>query len=160
MRLRPIHDPYDDNSTEAPDEDDRLFDREEALRHDDAIMDFQWFSTVSWSDIKDLRGTTYVQPPARFRFALQQAQHAILRAIMHHGPSSTQFRTSWEGTNPQQVAPPRPTRRKRVRRQLCQLNWGPDWTSSGPKIGPPYGPWFGPNCKRCDISSDTLEDKG
>ena len=88
MRLRPIHDPYDDNSTEAPDEDDRLFDREEALRHDDAIMDFQWFSTVSWSDIKDLRGTTYVQPPARFRFALQQAQHAILRAIMHHGPSS------------------------------------------------------------------------
>ena len=29
-----------------PDEGDRLFDREEALRHDDAIMDFQWFSLV------------------------------------------------------------------------------------------------------------------
>ena len=31
--------------TEALDKDDRLFDREEALRHD-AIMDFQWFSSV------------------------------------------------------------------------------------------------------------------
>ena len=91
-----IHDPHDDNSTEAPDEDDRLFDREEFLRHDDAIMDFQWFSTVSWTDIKDLRGTTYVQLPARFRFAPQQAQHAILRVIMHHGPSSPNSERAWK----------------------------------------------------------------
>ena len=42
----------------APDDEDTLFDREEALRHDDAIVDFQWFSTISWDEIKDLRGTT------------------------------------------------------------------------------------------------------
>ena len=53
-----IHDPHDDNSTEAPEDEDTLFDREEALRHDDAIMDFQWFKTISWTEIKDLRGTT------------------------------------------------------------------------------------------------------
>ena len=47
------------------------------------------FSSVPWADIQDLRGTTYVQPPARLRFALQQAKHAILRATPHHGPSST-----------------------------------------------------------------------
>ena len=91
-----IHDPYDDNSTAAPDEDDRLFDREEALRHDDVIMDFRWFSTVSWSDIKDSRGTTYVQPPSRFRFASQQAQHAILRAIIHHELSSQNSESAWK----------------------------------------------------------------
>ena len=48
----PIYDPHGDNSTEAPDDEDRLFDREEALRHDDAIMDFHWFNTIPWSDIK------------------------------------------------------------------------------------------------------------
>ena len=64
----PIYDRHGDNSTEAPDDEDRLFDREEPLRHDDAILDFHWFSTIPWSDIKDLRGTTYVQPPTRFRF--------------------------------------------------------------------------------------------
>ena len=36
----PTHDLQDDNSTEPPDEGDRLFHREEALRHDDEIMDF------------------------------------------------------------------------------------------------------------------------
>ena len=86
-----IYDPHEDNSTVAPDDEDRTFDREEALRLDDAIMDFHWFSSIPWTDIKDLRGTTYVQPPTRLRFALQQAQHAILRAIMHHGPSSPKF---------------------------------------------------------------------
>ena len=91
----PIHDPHEDNSTEAPDDEDRLFDREEALRHDDAIMDFHWF-TIPWTDIKDLRGTTYVQPPTRFRFALQQAQHAIWRAIIHHGPSSPNSEPAWK----------------------------------------------------------------
>ena len=89
----PIH---EDNSTEAADDDDRLFDREEALRHDDEIMDSHWFSSVPWTDIRDLRGTTYVQPPARLRFALQQAQHAILRAITHHGPSSLTSEPAWK----------------------------------------------------------------
>ena len=66
-------------STAAPPDDERdLFGREEALRMDEEIMDFQWFEHVTWDSIKDLRGTTYVQPPTRFRFALQQAQHAIL----------------------------------------------------------------------------------
>ena len=92
----PIYDPHEDNSTVAPDDEDRTFDREEALGLDDAIMDFHWFSSVSWTDIKDLRGTTYVQPPTRLRFALQQAQHAILRAIMHHGPSSPDSESAWK----------------------------------------------------------------
>ena len=69
----------DQASTVAPPDDERdLFGREEALRMDEEIMDFQWFEHVTWNSIKDLRGTTYVQPPTRFRFALQQAQHAIL----------------------------------------------------------------------------------
>ena len=92
----PIHEPHEDNSTVAPDDDDRLFDREEALRHDDAIMYFHWFSRISWTDITDLRGTTYVQPPTRFRFVLQQAQHAILRAIIHHGPSTPNSEPAWK----------------------------------------------------------------
>ena len=92
----PIHDPQEDNSRVAPDDEDRLFDREEALRHDDAIMDFQWFSSIPWPDIKDLRGTTYVQPPARFRFALQEAQHAILRAIIRLGPSTSNSEPAWK----------------------------------------------------------------
>ena len=80
----------------APDDENRTFDREEALRFDDEIMDFHWFSTVPWTDIKDLRGTTYVQPPTRLRFALQQAQHAILRAIMYHDPSSPDSESAWK----------------------------------------------------------------
>ena len=64
-----------------------IFGREEALRMDEEIMNFQWFEHVTWDSIKDLRGTTYVQPPTRFRFALLQAQHAILRAIIHNNPN-------------------------------------------------------------------------
>ena len=92
----PICDPHEDNSTVAPDDEDRMFDREEALRLDDEIMDFHWFSSIPWTDIKDLRGTTYVQPPTRLRFALHHAQHAILRAIMHHGPSSPNSEPAWK----------------------------------------------------------------
>ena len=92
----PIYDPHEDNSTMAPDDEDQTFDREEALRLDDEIMDFHWFSSISWTDIGDLRGTTYVQPPTRLKFALQQAQHAILRAIMHHGPSSPDSESAWK----------------------------------------------------------------
>ena len=82
----PIYDPNEDNSTVAPDDEDRTFDREEALRLDDAIMDFHWLSTIPWTDIKDLRGTTYVQPPTRLKFALQQAQHAHTES--HHASRS------------------------------------------------------------------------
>ena len=77
--LLPFAQDPDQASTAAPPDDERdLFGREEALRMDEEIMDFQWFEHVTWDSIKDLRGTTYVQPPTRFRFALQQAQHAIL----------------------------------------------------------------------------------
>ena len=63
---------------------------------DEEIMDFQWFEHVTWDSIKDLLGTTYVQPPTRFRFALQQAQHAILRAIIHNNPSSLASESAWK----------------------------------------------------------------
>ena len=59
-------------------------------------MDFQWFERVTWDGIKDPRGTTYVQPPTRFRFALQQAQHAILRAIIHNTPTSLASESAWK----------------------------------------------------------------
>ena len=99
------------------DEDDRLFDREEALRHDDAIMDFQWFHTIPWTDIQDLRGATYVPPPARLRFALQQAQCHPAR---HHAPRPLfpYVRASLECTPPQQLAPPGLTSRERLRWQF------------------------------------------
>ena len=40
MRLR------DSVLSAAPDDEDRMFDREEALRLDDEIMDFHWFSSI------------------------------------------------------------------------------------------------------------------
>ena len=87
----------DPASTAAPPDDERdLFGREEALRMDEEIMDFQWFEHVTWDSIKDLRGTTYVQPPTRFKFALQQAQHAILRAIIHNNPTSSASESAWK----------------------------------------------------------------
>ena len=69
------------------------FGREEAPRTDEEIMNFQWFDNVTWDSI--LRGATHVQPPPRFKFALQQAQHAILRAIMHNNPSSLASGPAW-----------------------------------------------------------------
>ena len=87
--LLPFAQDPDQASTAAPPDDEQdLFGREEALRMDEEIMDFQWFEHVTWDSIKDLRGTTYVQPPTRFKFALQQAQLAILRAIIHNNPTS------------------------------------------------------------------------
>ena len=63
---------------------------------DEEIMDFQWFEHVTWDSIKDLRGTTYVQPPTSFRFALQQARHAILQAIIHNNPTSLASESAWK----------------------------------------------------------------
>ena len=91
-----VQDP-DQASTAAPPDDERdLFGREEALRMDEEIMDFQWFEHVTWDSVKDLRGATYVQPSTRFKFALQQAQHAILRAIVHNDPTSPASETAWK----------------------------------------------------------------
>ena len=78
------------------DDEQDLFGREEPLRMDDEIMNFQWFDNITWDSIKDLRGATYVQPLPRFRFALQQAQHAFLRAIIHNNPSSLASEPAWK----------------------------------------------------------------
>ena len=85
----------DQASTAAPPDDDRDG-REEAFRMDEEIMDFQWFEHVTWDSSKDLRGTTYVQPPTRLRFALQQAQHATLRAVIHNNPTSLASESAWK----------------------------------------------------------------
>ena len=155
----PIHDPHEDNSTEAPDDDDRLFDREEALRHDDAIMDFHWFSTIPWTDIKDLRGATYVQPPTRFRFALQRAQHAILRAIIHHGPSSPNLEPAWKVLilsswlllgRPAENASD--ANRASCLETRLDLFWSEDW--------PALWALVRAECDGCGNSSNTLEDQG
>ena len=54
-------------------------------------------STTSRGDsIKDPRGTTYVQPPSRYKFAPKQAKHAILRAIMHNNPSTLATEPAWK----------------------------------------------------------------
>ena len=95
--LLPFAQDPDQASTVAPPDDERdLFGREEALRMDEEIVDFQWFERVTWDSIKDLRGTTYVQHPMRFRFALQQALHAILRAIIHNNPTSLPSESAWK----------------------------------------------------------------
>ena len=113
--LLPFAQDPDQASTAAPPGDERdLFGREEALRMDEEIMDFQWFEHVTWDSIKDLRGTTNVQPPTRFRFALQQAQHAILRAIIHNNPTSSGVRVSLESAGAQQLAPPGSTCSRRL----------------------------------------------
>ena len=97
----------DQASTASPSDDERdLFGREEALRMDEEIMNFQWFEHVTWDSVKDLRGTTYVQPPTSLRFALQQAQHAILRAYHSQQPNLSGLRVSLESAGAQQLAPP------------------------------------------------------
>ena len=52
---------------------------------DEEIMDFQWFDNISWDSIKDLRGTTNVQPPPRFKFALQQvsSKFRVTLSLVH-----------------------------------------------------------------------------
>ena len=95
--LLPFAQDLDQASTAAPPDDEQdLLGREEALHMDEEIMDFQWFEHVTWDNIEDLRGTTYVQPPTRFKFALQQAQHAILSAIIHNNPSSLASESAWK----------------------------------------------------------------
>ena len=95
--LLPFAQDPDQASTAAPPDDEQdVFGREEALRMDEEIMNFQWFDHVTWDSIKDLRGTTYVEPPPIFRFALQQGQHALLCAVMHHGPPPPASESAWK----------------------------------------------------------------
>ena len=123
----PIYDPNEDNSRVGPDDEDRTFDREEDLRLDDAIMDFNWFSSVSWTDIKDLRGTTYVQPLS----CTTVPPHPILNQL---GRSS--FSAAGSSQVDQLKTRPTPT---------AQATWRQVWTSFGQKSGPPCGQWSEPN---------------
>ena len=82
----------DQASTAAPaDDEPSLFGREEALRLDEEIINFQRFDSI-----KEIRGTTDVHPLPRFRFAFQQTRHAILRAIVYPGPSSPASESAWK----------------------------------------------------------------
>ena len=134
----------DQASTAPPPDDERdLFGREEALRMDEEIMDFQWFEHVTWDSIKDLCGTTYVQPPTRFRFALQQAQHAILRAITTTQPHwrQSQLGKRWCSAagsfwDDLQSTPLKAT---------AHTFWMRDWSSFGLRTGLLSGPWYVPN---------------
>ena len=104
-------------------------------------MNFQWFDNVTWDSIKDLRGATHVQPPPRFKFALQQAQHAILRAIMHNNPSSLASEPAWRALvlgSWLLLDVPLSTRRKAT----ALIAWMPGLISSGLKTGQPSGPWY------------------
>ena len=108
---------------------------------DDEIMNFLWFDNVTWDSIKDLRGTKYVQPTPRFNFALQQAQHAILRAIititlLHWLPSQPEkLSCSVAGSSWDDPLSTRP-------RATVLTTWMPGWASSGPKTGQRSGLWY------------------
>ena len=102
---------------------------------DEEILNFQWSEHVTWDSIKDLRGTTYVQPPTRFKFALQQAQHAISRAIIHNNPSSSASEPAWKALMLSSWL------------LLGRLGtfWIHDWNSAAPRIGQHSGQRYVPN---------------
>ena len=118
-----------------------LFGREEALRMGEEIMDFQWSEHVTWDSIKDLRGTTNVQPPTRFRFALQQAHHAILRAIIHNNPPpwpQSQLGKRWYSAAGSSWDDPQST----PLRVTAHISWMHGSNFSGLRIGLLSGPWY------------------
>ena len=95
--LLPFAQDPDQASTAAPPDDERdLFGREEALRMDKEIMDFQWFEHVTWDNIKDLRGTTYVQPPTRFRFCVAASPTCHPSSYCSQQPNLSGLRISLE----------------------------------------------------------------
>ena len=114
-----------------------------ALRMDEEIMNFQWFELVTRESIKVLRGTTYVQPPTRYRFAYHK--------LNFHVPSFTTTLPQWHqsqlgkrlcsaaGTfwDDLQSTPPKAT---------AQTFWMRDWNSFGLRTGQHFGPWYPPNC--------------
>ena len=95
-------------------------------------MNFQWISTIPWSDIKDLRGSTSVEPLARLRCALQQAQHVILRAILHHGSSSRGSQPAWKVVLLSSSWAVQPRTHQTA---IGPVSWKHDWTSSGLRNG-------------------------
>ena len=121
-----------------PDDEQDLFGREEALRMDEEIVNFLWFDNVTWDSIKDLRVATYGQPPPRFKFALQQAQHAILRTTIHNNPSSLASEPALAGSfwDDMQSMP---------LRAVAHTFGMHDWNSFGLRTGQHFGPRFALN---------------
>ena len=69
--------------------------RESRVKMEFDFIDVSWFTNVTWDEIRKLPGTTYVQIPKRHQFAVQQAQHAILRYIAHCDTSTTECENGW-----------------------------------------------------------------
>ena len=139
--LLPFAQDPDHASTAAPLDDERdLFGREEALRMDEEIMDFQWFEHVTWDSIKDLRGTTYVQPPTRFRFALQQPNTPFSEPSFTTTPplwSQSQLEERWCSAaaffwDDPQSTPVRATAHTFWTR--LELFWAEDWSALWPMV--------------------------
>ena len=88
--LLPFAQDPDQASTAAPPDDERdLFGREEALRMDEEIMDFQWFEHVTWDSIKDLRGHRQSQSRCSSRL-FKRSRVSILRTQNHRLPCKLQ----------------------------------------------------------------------
>ena len=60
------------------------------------MLNLEWFSSITRETIRNLKGTTYVQIPARFAFAVQQAQDAVMKCIVHNETSSTECENAWK----------------------------------------------------------------
>lgn len=60
------------------------------------FLDLSWFTNISWAIIRSLPGTTYVQIPKRHQFAIQQAQCAILRCILHDETNTQECENGWK----------------------------------------------------------------
>ena len=68
------------------------------------IMDFQWFEHVTWDSIKDLRGTTYVQPPT-VQVCVRTSSRCHATYNHSQQPSLTGIRVSLGSACSQQLAP-------------------------------------------------------
>ena len=85
----------DQASTAAPaDDEPAMFGREE-----------EWFDTITRDNIKDLRGTTYVQPPT---IQVCSPTGSARRPPCHHAPRPLllRLRACLESSRAQQLAPP------------------------------------------------------
>ena len=113
--LLPFAQDPDQASTGAlPDDERDLFGREEALRMDEEIMDFQWFEHVPWDSIKDLRGTTYVQPSHKVQVCFTTSLTCHSTSYHSQQPFLIGIRISLESACAQQLAPSGTTCNQRV----------------------------------------------
>ena len=98
-------------------------------------MDFQWFEHVTWDSIKDLRGTTYVQPP---KIALQQVQHATPTCHHSQQPFLTGIRASLESACFSAAGSFWDDLQSMRLRATVHTFWMHDWNSFGLLSGPWY----------------------